>query len=59
MDNIKATEAAKLALEHNLPVTKIKEMIPKYENPLPRRAWIRRFMDAIPETSRKAYSDLK
>lgn len=40
-------------------LTDILNVIPKYSNDLPRRAWVKYFMSHIPQDLLKKFSDLK
>jgi hypothetical protein len=53
---------AKEAAEKVTPETtseEVKAMIPEYNGPLPRKAWIITFLKSIPENLRLQFSDLK
>lgn len=57
---MKAKEAAEQAKkDYALTKEEVKNMIPEYSNPLPRRAWIKSFVTALPEDRRAAFADLK
>ncbi len=57
---MKAKEAAELAkMDLALTPNEIQAMIPEYKNQLPRRAWIKLFIDALPADQRFRFTDLK
>jgi hypothetical protein len=57
---MKAKEAAEQAkMDYNLTIEEVRKQIPDYSNPLPRRAWIKSFLTALPEDLRIKFADLK
>jgi len=56
--NIRAKDAAALAVKEDIGPKEVEKLIPVYANELPRRAWIKRFRDALPETHRAKFAEL-
>ena len=55
---MKAKEAAAQATPETTP-DEIEKLIPMYNGPLPRRAWIKTFLTTIPDNLRPKFADLK
>jgi hypothetical protein len=55
---MKAKEAAEKVTPETTP-EEVMTMIPEYNGPLPRKAWIVMFLKSIPENLRPQFSDLK
>jgi hypothetical protein len=55
---MKAKEAA-LKVKTKTTIKEVEQMIPEYNNPLPRRAWIKTFLDNLPDGLKTKFSKLK